>query len=256
MNYYKRHIGDYAAKTGHLSALEHGVYNLLIDAYYNREHGPTKAEAMRWARARTAAEIAAVEVVLEEFFFERDGTYLQERIEDELLAFQEKQEANRLIALKRESTKRARNVHQEDHEGSTNRGESVNLANSHKPVANNHKKANTPVVPCGDSSAVIEAYHRILPGCRQIAVLNNKRKKRIAAAVKLAKSVCDSQGWPYVAADFWAAYFTECSRDAWMRGEVPNPKNPAWHQNLDVLLAEDRFAGVMDQAIAAMRGGQ
>ena len=33
MNYYKRHIGDYAAKAGHLSPLEHGVYTLLIDAY-------------------------------------------------------------------------------------------------------------------------------------------------------------------------------------------------------------------------------
>jgi hypothetical protein len=38
-----------------------------------------------------------------------------------------------------------------------------------------------------------------------------------------------------------------------MRGEVANPKNPNWKQNLDVLIAEDRFAGVMDGAIAAMR---
>jgi hypothetical protein len=39
-----------------------------------------------------------------------------------------------------------------------------------------------------------------------------------------------------------------------MRGEVPNPKNPRWKQNLDVLLAEDRFASVMDRAIESMRG--
>lgn len=26
MNYYERHLGDYARDTGHLSIMEHGVY--------------------------------------------------------------------------------------------------------------------------------------------------------------------------------------------------------------------------------------
>jgi hypothetical protein len=85
-------------------------------------------------------------------------------------------------------------------------------------------------------------------------VLNPKRKRRIAAVVKLAREVCAAQGWPYEPAGFWTAYFTECAKDAWMRGEVANPNNANWKQNLDVLIAEDRFAGVMDGAIAAMRG--
>lgn len=112
-----------------------------------------------------------------------------------------------------------------------------------------------PPTPKGDGSAeaVVEAYNRILPGCQSVSVLNDKRKKRIAAAVKLARTVCRQQGWEYVPADFWSAYFSECALDPWMRGEVPNPKNPNWKQNLDVLLAEDRFAGVMDRAIASMR---
>lgn len=114
----------------------------------------------------------------------------------------------------------------------------------------------TPIVPTGDGSAeaVVEAYNRILPLCQSVSVLNDKRRRRIAAAVKLAKSVCKQQGWKYVPSEFWSAYFSECAQDPWMRGEVPNPRNPSWKQNLDVLLAEDRFAGVMDRAIAAMRG--
>lgn len=102
-------------------------------------------------------------------------------------------------------------------------------------------------------SEVLSAYHSILPKCQHISVLNDKRRKRIAAAVKLARTVCRDQGWPYEALNFWNAYFTECATDPWMRGEVPNPKNPNWKQNLDVLLAEDRFAGVMDRAIEALR---
>ena len=102
-------------------------------------------------------------------------------------------------------------------------------------------------------SIILSAYHSILPGCQHISVLNDKRKKRIAAVIKLARRVCAEQGWPYDAESFWQAYFGECAKDAWMRGEVPNPKNPNWKQNLDVLIAEDRFAGVMDKAIANRR---
>lgn len=101
---------------------------------------------------------------------------------------------------------------------------------------------------------VLSAYHACLPACQQIAVLNEKRKKRITAAIKLAKQVCKSQGWTYTPADFWTAYFGECSSDEWLRGDKPNPNNPKWRQNIDVLLAEERFAEIMDRAIAAMRG--
>lgn len=83
MNYYKRHLGDYARKAGHLSMLEHGAYNLILDAYYDREVAPTRAEAMRYARARSQPEIAAVETVLAEFFVEQDGRFYQSRVERE-----------------------------------------------------------------------------------------------------------------------------------------------------------------------------
>lgn len=83
MNYYKRHIGDYAKKAGHLSILEHGVYTLLMDAYYDREQAPTKQEAVRISRARTPDELAALDAVLADFFTETDGRYVQTRIEEE-----------------------------------------------------------------------------------------------------------------------------------------------------------------------------
>lgn len=102
-------------------------------------------------------------------------------------------------------------------------------------------------------AAVLQAYHEALPGCQRVNVVNPKREKRILTAHKLAEQVCRDQGWVTGALDFWRSYFAECSVDPWMRGEVPNPKNPSWKQNLDVLIAEDRFAGIMDRAIEAMR---
>lgn len=95
MNYYKRHIGDYAKKAGHLSALEHGVYTLILDAYYDREQPPTLAEALRWARARNPDETQAVSDCLAEFFTLVDGRYIQQRVEDELAEAKALAERNR-----------------------------------------------------------------------------------------------------------------------------------------------------------------
>ena len=102
------------------------------------------------------------------------------------------------------------------------------------------------------TAEVLAAYHAALPACQQISVLNPKRRKRVGEAIRLAKQVCKSQGWEY-GADFWPAYFAECAKDEWLRGDKPNPNNPKWRQNIDVLLAEDRFAEIMDRAIASMR---
>lgn len=137
MNYYKRHIGDYAAKAGHLTMLEHGAYGLLMDAYYNREKGPTREEAMRLARARSSDERAAVDAVLAEFFTEVDGEFIQNRIEDELAAFHAKQEANRILGARgglANAKRNAKRIATETLSESEANGE-ANDKPSHKPLA-------------------------------------------------------------------------------------------------------------------------
>lgn len=84
MNYYERHLGDYAKDTGHLSLLEHGVYTLLLDRYYATESGIPEEQAHRIARARSADERAAVDVVLAEFFRLEGNLWVNGRVEEEL----------------------------------------------------------------------------------------------------------------------------------------------------------------------------
>lgn len=84
MNYYERHLGDYARDTGHLSLLEHGVYTLLLDRYYATEQGIPEGQAHRVARARSASENAAVDAVLAEFFTLTAGVWTNGRVEEEL----------------------------------------------------------------------------------------------------------------------------------------------------------------------------
>jgi uncharacterized protein YdaU (DUF1376 family) len=100
VNYYKRHIGDYAKKAGHLSVLEHGVYTLLLDAYYDREQPPTRAEAVRIARCRSDVELAALDAVLADFFHEVDGRYVQDRVEEEFAKAEEQARINQANGLK------------------------------------------------------------------------------------------------------------------------------------------------------------
>lgn len=84
MNYYERHLGDYAKDTGHLSMLEHGAYTLLLDRYYATEAGIPADQVYRVARARTKEERDAVDVVLSEFFALVDGVWIKNRCDEEI----------------------------------------------------------------------------------------------------------------------------------------------------------------------------
>lgn len=100
---------------------------------------------------------------------------------------------------------------------------------------------------------VLDCYHRLLPKCQRVEALTPKRRKRILSANKLARDLCRRQGWSLTVRDFWTAYFEECLEDPWLSGDVPNPKNPRWKQNLCVLLDEERFGQIMDKAVAKAR---
>lgn len=95
MNFYKRHIGDYIKKAGHLTLLEHGIYARLMDVYYTREAGIPEDKAARLIGARTKEEVQALASVLEEFFDLVDGLWIQNRCEEEIGVANAQAEANR-----------------------------------------------------------------------------------------------------------------------------------------------------------------
>lgn len=97
MNYYERHLGDYTRDTAHLSLLEHGVYTILLDRYYITEQGIPDAMKYRLARARTRAERAAVDIVLQEFFTLQEGNWVNHRAEEEI------EKARKKIGVAREN---------------------------------------------------------------------------------------------------------------------------------------------------------
>jgi uncharacterized protein YdaU (DUF1376 family) len=95
MNFYKRHIGDYIKKAGHLTLLEHGIYARLMDVYYTREAGIPEDKAARLIGARSKDEQQALANVLDEFFTLVDGLWTQNRCEEEIGNASAQADANR-----------------------------------------------------------------------------------------------------------------------------------------------------------------
>lgn len=114
MNFWKRHIGDFAKACGHLSQGQVGAYDSLLDWLYGNEKPlPANKEALyRIGRATTKAERDNVDSVLAEFFTLTDSGYVQSRASEEIAKANAQADTNRRIAEEREAKKRARKEHE------------------------------------------------------------------------------------------------------------------------------------------------
>ncbi|MDQ3038623.1 MAG: YdaU family protein [Pseudomonadota bacterium] len=79
MNYYKRHLGDYAKDTKHLTLAEHGAFTVLLDYYYATEKPIPDDRCERIANAYADYERAAVRAVLSEFFTQTPEGWINRR---------------------------------------------------------------------------------------------------------------------------------------------------------------------------------
>lgn len=113
MNYYERHIGDYAKDTAHLSLLEHGVYSRLLDVYYTRESPIPADQVHRLIGCRSPQDRKACDAILAEFFQRVGDTWRQSRCDAEIEKFisgapeREAKAANRDLRWKKHRRERA-----------------------------------------------------------------------------------------------------------------------------------------------------
>lgn len=206
MHFYKKNLGDYAKKAGRLSILQHGVYNLLIDACYDRERFPTRDEAVDWVWASTPEEVQAVDFVLAKFFtLTEGGTYTQNRIQQELEEYhqfcQEQAEKGKKGGRPKGSKKKPTGFSEKpdgflkEPDGNpteSQRGQNKTLTTNHKPLTTNQNtdsSSDDPVdlsaaPPCAKSpSRQIFAYWQEVMGKPQ-AKLTDKRQRLIQARLK------------------------------------------------------------------------
>lgn len=122
MNFYKRHLGDYAKDTPHLPMIEHGAYGLLLDYYYATERPlPAELEAiLRVCRAITKAEQNAVRSVVDQFFpVAADGLRHNKRADAEIAKAGVQREINRVTGKRGGRPKKTESVSKSDSERQT-----------------------------------------------------------------------------------------------------------------------------------------
>lgn len=81
MQIHIKNIVEHTVETIHLSMLEQGAYNLLLDRYYTTEQPIPKNQAYRLARAHSKEEREAVDTVLREFFIDAGDVWKHKRCE-------------------------------------------------------------------------------------------------------------------------------------------------------------------------------
>ena len=100
MNFYKRFVGDFMRKTAHLSLLQNGAYNMLLDTYYATGRPlPADRDALyNICRATKPIERQAVDYVADAFFpVNGDGSRHNTRADEEIADHEERMGVNRLV---------------------------------------------------------------------------------------------------------------------------------------------------------------
>ena len=250
MHHYRKNIGDYHKKAGRLSILQHGVYNLLIDACYDRERFPSRQEAVDWCWASTPEEVNAVDFVLAKFFVLRDSVYVQTRIEEEIIAYR--------AFCEEQSKKGKKGGRPKKTNGEENKPNGFCLEPNGNPMetqccenktltnnqlTNNHqpKKNNTgnPVEPANASSCphaeIVKLYHELLPELPSIRDLTPKRQAALRARWKSHKRFQDLS--------WWRDYFLTVKDSDFLMGRLPGK---TWQADFDFLIRAEKFQKIIE----------
>lgn len=248
MNFYKRHLGDYAKDAGHLSMLEHGAYTLLLDRYYTTEAPIAVADVYRITRARLKDEISATDCVLREFFTLAGGVYRNKRADQEI------DRASHQRTVNQETGKRGGRPRKDsEQEPNENRigliSEPINNPSQTPDSRQEPKSADAdlpPALPEADpkrrpdcpQTEIIAAYHAALPQLRRVQVWNETRRKFLAR--RWAESP-ERQSL-----DWWREFFSYVAGSKFLTGQTVGRDGRAFDCDLEWLVRPGNFAKVLE----------
>ena len=222
--------------------LQHGAYNLLIDAIYDREKFPTREEAIDWVWASSADEVEAVGFVLDKFFKLDGDIYRQTRIADEIEIYIEfcKQQSEK---GKKGGRPKANGLNDKPSglnnkpEQSRNKAEK-SLTTNQEPLTTN--QLNTlPNGKGGNSKSspvpyqkILDLYHTHCSNFPKAVKLSNKRKASVRTRWK---DDADNLG-------FWESYFKHAATSRFLNGQ----NDRGWVADFDFLISERAMIGMQE----------
>ncbi|CAK0070715.1 Uncharacterised protein [Burkholderia pseudomallei] len=97
---------------------------------------------------------------------------------------------------------------------------------------------------------IVAAYHHHMPDNPRVKVLNDKRKRAIAARWREASKLdCKPFGYSTVEAGLnaWRAFFTVCAQSEFLTGKArAQPGKPPFIADIDFLMSPEAFAKCLE----------
>lgn len=242
MHYYQHHIGDFIKATARLSDTQSMAYLRLLWMYYDSEK-PLKPDTKVLA-FQIGATAEETELLLESFFWLAENGWHHTRCDQEIAEYRsfldKKSNAGKASAERR---KNIRSTGVEQVLDSSATGEQLTnnqLTNNQSKVAKATPDLGKPKsVPSAPIQEIVEMYNTILPELPQTVVVNDSRKRAIAARWRevVTADKLDRQG----GLDFFKWYFEMVKTSKFLTG-----KSKDWKADMDFLFNPSKFPRVIE----------
>ena len=246
MHYYQHHIGDFIKATARLSDTQSMAYLRLLWMYYDSEK-PLKPDAKILA-FQIGASVEETQLLLESFFWLAENGWHHTRCDQEIAEYRsfldKKSNAGKASAERR---KNIRSTGVEQVLDSSATGEQ--LTTNQQPLTNNQSKVAkaTPdlgkpkSVPACPVAEIVEMYNTMLPMLPAVSVVNDSRKRAIAARwreVVTTEKMDRQQGL-----EFFQWFFKMVKDSKFLTGKTKD-----WKADLDFLFNPSKFPRIVEGA--------
>lgn len=240
MHYYQFSIGDYRAATAHLSNEEDLAYRRLLDMYYDTEQKiPLDTQ---WVARRLRVDTKTVNAVLTDMFVKHDDGWFHSRCQEVIEhyhAMAEKNRANGKLGGRRKNP--VGNPVGSDSQPiakATNNQELLtnNQSKEAKASPDLGKPKSAPACPVAE---IVEMYNTMLPMLPAVSVVNDSRKRAIAARwreVVTTEKFDRQQGL-----EFFEWFFKMVKDSKFLTGKAKD-----WKADIDFLFNPSKFPRIVE----------
>ncbi len=261
MYHYQKNIGDYRSATMHLSLLEHGVYNQLLDWYYLDELPlPIDNRTLfRRLSARSEIEQQAVLDVLEEMFTRTENGWIHSRVEREIAQYKAKsQQAREAGKLGGRPSKKG-DGSENNRDGFENKPDAKPTANQ-EPLTNNQlnkepigslstRTKSERTLPDCPHKKIIELWAKHLPNLTQPRTWEGSRKTNMRNRWAQASRPSAYSPTGYATEDegvgWWDAFFAYIANDTKLAAGFES-NGRTWQPDLEWVVNASNFQKIID----------
>ena len=241
MHYYQFNIGDYVSHTSRLSPIEDLAYRRILDSYYLNER-PFNGCSTDVAREIGLTEYSKeVDYILNKYFENINDSWVQKRVEQEILFYQSKIEAASKAGKASAKAREIKKIEKQSNDRSTTvQQESNDRATNQEPITNNQQTLLKDICNC-PYGQIRELYHSILvtKGLSGTVDLDRWTDERKTAIRKVWRS-----NPKYQDLKWWTRLFGYISTCDFLLG---NTESGNWKCNIDWIVKPKNLIKIIEK---------